>query len=428
MVYEPDELEKIKKIQNHQNKKKNSNSMNVKLIKSGLSFEINISKIKKNQVGVSIFDCQKGKSDSFEIPLSNIPNLSENEKQKSIMDHILENLQLENKQLVYRVNQNAILDQQKSTFIANISTFLVNYEKEYEISFNFNSKENSISASLFENKDKPLIFSLTRKNSGISQLEEICRTIAQELAILFKEGLATIYAINAISSKSSDWTLTNNQNSYEILIEKNVTGTLVSDMMIIARLIRIDSNIYLMNINKKAKSRNTIQEVVLIGKNEQKDIFTENLNKASCKKLLYEQIFYGVDENDLLQNPGFSFLENQNNDLQNFSNDDQEMNEAAKKIQAHYKKKIGKRNANKNGKAQDVSLRSIKEVNETKMSNDDSIYKKEIAFKGEDSVNDMVFDKEMDVAAAKIQKHYRNKKSKEPKKEEKLPKINNSKN
>lgn len=404
MLYSEEELAKFKKIQAYHAKKLYKYAMSIKLMKSGLAFELQASKIAANSMKFLITDCQTSKTSVFRVKTSEIPLKLKSGDEQTAINHVLENLRLSKKSLVYEFSAESVA----KVKVAEFRVFLVNFEKELVISFFFEEKEKRLCAQIFENREQILEFFVKNaKNSAKTELQRVCEGLSSEIVVVFSEGLPKCL-VSRDFPQNSAIKLVNLESSFEVLAEKSENR---KDLAVVSRIFRAEAGVFLVNSNRKSKESGVVlQETVFLGKGEGLSEIIERFQRISLRKLLYEDEFYGVEETELTQmqqSVSFSndFAEVSQKNLEN----DKELNEAAIKIQKQYKKK--KIRSKKN----EISLKSIKEVNETKGSNEnfleESFHKRGDQLKDDhDDVKNMVFDEEMDEAAAKIQKHYRNKK------------------
>ena len=181
LFYNPEEMEKIRRIQAYKKRKSYKSSINVKLMKSGLEFQLQISKIQGNTINFSIFDKISNKTTVYEIPKENVENDSKADE-KNVIDHILDNIQLDpkEKKLVYKAPEKNT-KKNSSLFIMKHSISLINFEKDYEFNFFQDKTKKKLMVFCFENRSFKLEMPL---KDGISNenLLKLCENLLFEVS------------------------------------------------------------------------------------------------------------------------------------------------------------------------------------------------------------------------------------------------------
>lgn len=365
MFYSPEDLDRIKKIQIFQSKRFYKYNFNLKLLKSGVEIELKISKIdaKTSSIHFLTVDRKNSKTALYEIPLSSIGSFQKNEYERCVTDHILSHLQMKENGLVYV----SMEDQKKSLFLKKETISLINFEKDFELHFLFDSERKFIQVLCYENREFKLEIPI-KDDSSHNKLQQLCDKILLEIVVLFKSGAPQFFP-------SKDYSL----DHYEILDEKKFDSQ--NTRFCTTKIIEKEGSIYLINTNKQKNINGLIQEACFLGKKENKPQILDKFQKSQFKKLLYDREFFGIDDTEFfeqMKEDDKSLISSTNSKSLIYSskpNTEEDLNEAASKIQSQYKKKNKDQTQKKpiainNDPKKDISLRTIREETETRNSHE----------------------------------------------------------
>ena len=306
----------------------------MKMLKSGGEYELKLPKISLLEPTITfcLLNKTSNNSKNYALEVAPFAALSGKELEEAVIDDILAHLQQEkaNKELIFAKSTENLKGSLKR--LTSLKLFLVNFEKQFEFIFDFNAQKKSVLGYCPENRE----FSVEIPVKSEGSAQSACEKLLLEVAVVFVKGETKF-----LMRKGEG------VNCYEVIEERSFQNATAECPIGVARLIEREQNIYLMNVNQRKGI--FLQEISLIGKKEDLPQILNRFRASNCRKLLYEIEFVGLDDAEMLSGGenGANIEKDQLEEEKGGNGKQQseeEMNNAALKIQNQYKKKKGKKN------------------------------------------------------------------------------------
>lgn len=336
LFYSDSEMTRIKKIQTYSDSKRYQQVIPLKMLKSGGEYELKLPKISLLEPTITfcLLNKTSNNSKNYALEVAPFSALQGKELEEAVIDDILAHLQQDktSRELVFAKATGSLQGSLKR--FASLKLFLVNFEKQFEFVFDFNSQKKSVLGYCPENRE----FSVEMPVKSEGSAQSACEKLLLEVAVVFVKGETKFLMRRG-----------EGMNCYEVIEERSFQNATGDCPIAVARLIEREQNIYLMNVNQRKGI--FLQEISLIGKKDELPQILNRFRASNCRKLLYELEFIGLDDAEILAG-GVNEVTKAKDQPEgekrgNYKQQsEEEMNNAALKIQNQYKKKKngGKRN------------------------------------------------------------------------------------